>query len=43
MIKDINIKNEIPKNLKIAYCSLKERAEKLNEISGSEMHMKYYY
>ena len=38
MIKDINIKNEIPKNLKIALCSLKERLLKLDEIKKSLMN-----
>ena len=36
MIKDINIKNENPNNLKIAHCSLKERVLKLNAIEKSK-------
>jgi hypothetical protein len=31
----MDIKNEIPNNLKIVHCSLKERVLKLNEIKKS--------
>ena len=34
----MDIKNEIPKNLKIAHCSLKERVLKLDEIKKSLMN-----
>ncbi len=37
MIKDINIKNEIPNNLKIAHCSIKERLLKLDAIEESKI------
>ena len=32
----MDIKNEIPNNLKIAHCSLKERVLKLNAIKKSK-------